>query len=75
MRKFRTEYCDFTKNLMHQQHSRSKDCMPKAKKNQYPAGHIFKVYCRKSKIYVQTISLLNFLGFLFPFRIRIPKKY
>ena len=33
----------------YQQHSRSKGCMPKAKKNQYPAGHIFKVYCRKSK--------------------------
>ena len=57
----------------YQQHSRSKSCMPKAKKfNILPA--IFSRSIAENQNLCTNV-IVNFLGFLFPFRIRIPKKY
>ena len=56
----------------YQQHSRSKGCMPKAKKfNILPA--IFSRSIAENQNLCTNI-IVNFLGFLFPFRIIIPQK-
>ena len=56
----------------YQQHSRSKGCMPKAKKKSISCWPYFQGLLQKIKIYVQTVSLI-FLVSYFLLELEFPK--